>query len=159
MNEKIIELLKTGLNDTYSMIRQAAVLKLLHAGRQAEYIASRYMVENIMHGNDHWTKNTAYERLGEFSRLERYRKVAVSALELFRKYLRDGNHKQKEYAIHGLTLMAKFAKGAGKDLKKISTGSNAELAIQAEAALKCLDMLQCGIYSHGRNTKWYSVNP
>ena len=159
MNEKIIELLKTGLNDKYSMIRQAGFLKLLHAGGQAEYSASKYMVENIMHGNDNWKKNLAYERLSEFSRLERYRRIAVSALDLFRQYLRNGNHKQKEYAIHALTLMAKYAKGAKNDLKQVLNEGDPELTEQAKAALKCLDASQCGMYRHGHDNQWYSVNP
>jgi hypothetical protein len=159
MNEKIIELLKTGLNDEYSMIRHTAVVKLLHAGGKAEYTASKYIVENIMHGNDLWKINTAYERLGEYSKIELYREVAVSALELFRKYLRNGNHKQKEYAIQGLTLMAKYAQGAKNDLKKIINGGDSELARQAKVALECLDEIQCDTYSHGHGDKWYSVNP
>jgi hypothetical protein len=159
MNGKIIELIRTGLKDEYSMIRQAAVLKLLYAGGKAETIGSQFMVENIMHGNNLWGKNTAYERLNEFSRVIKYRKEAVSALGLFRKYLKNGNYKQKEYAIHGLTLMAKYAGAAKNDLKQIINEGNAELARQAKDAMKCLDAVQCGMYVHGHDDKWYSVNP
>jgi hypothetical protein len=158
-NEKIIELLKAGLKDGYSWVRYAATSRLINEGGKAEYMGSKYLVENIMHGNDLWKKDPGIERYGEFSRIISYRKNAVSALGLFRKYLKDGNHKQKEYAIHGLTLMAKYAKGAEKDLKQISNGGDQELAKQAKAALECLDTLQCGMHRHGRNNRWYSVNP
>lgn len=159
MNEKITELIRTGLKDEYSMIRHTAAGKLLYAGGKAEIIGSQFMVENIMHGNDLWTKNHAYERLNEFSRVIQFRKEAVSALGLFRKYLKKGNYKQKEYAIHGLTLMAKYAAGAKDDLKQIINEGDAKLARQAKDALKCLDAVQCGMYVHGHDDKWYSVNP
>ncbi len=159
MNDKIIALIRTGLNDEYSMIRHTAAGKLLFAGGKAEVFGSQFMVENIMHGNALWGKNTAYERLNEFSRVIRFRKDAVSAMGLFRKYLKDGNYKQKEYAIHGLTLMAKYAAGAKNDLKQIINGGDAKLAGQAKDALKCLDEIQCGMHVHGHDDKWYSVNP
>jgi hypothetical protein len=60
---------------------------------------------------------------------------------------------------NGLTLMAKYAKGAEKDLKQISNGGDQELARQAKAALECLDTFQCGMHRHGRDNRWYSVNP